>query len=75
MRCDKSVTVTRTSRVTSRFTCHVTSSVTKRVSHATTTTPHHTVFMVSAVCGSFGDGSHSFVKAVEATKSMNESNR
>lgn len=54
MKRDTSVTVTRDIRVTSQV--RVTRDVTalSRVSHATTTTPHHTIFMVAQFCGVSG---------------------
>jgi len=50
--CDSNVTVTRDRCVTWAVTWAVTSGVTQRVSHATTTTPHHTMLVVTAACGS-----------------------
>lgn len=52
VRRDMGVTVTRESRVTSANK-GVTFDVTQRVSHATTTTPHPTSLVVTALCGSW----------------------
>lgn len=59
MKRDKSVTVTRDIRVTSQVPRHVTFGVLSRVSHATTTTPHHTMSVLAVVCGVCGSSSHS----------------
>jgi hypothetical protein len=56
MECDKSVTVTRDIPVTSHVPSTRDNARRSRVSHATTTTPHHTIHVVEAVCGVSGSG-------------------
>jgi hypothetical protein len=54
MKRDMSVTVTRDIRVTSQVPRHCDIGCTSRVSHATTTTPHHTMSVVTSVDGLCG---------------------
>jgi hypothetical protein len=60
--CDRNVTVTRDMKRDKA----VTSGVTQRVSHATTTTPHHTMLVVTAVGGWSVVQNPSIVKACNA---------